>query len=309
MCGFVCLLWWVNSNFNFLVFSDSTPGSTVPSDAASMSDAAESAAESTVNTGAQSTPETSFIVTGSFEEKARRAHATSSPELTPTGVPYPRIEGQKFVPVDSEGYPCPVAGSPPLRDSMGRPVRPVSTLSEAGLRVQSISAWYLFRETELAPVVKECPLSAVVNEYNKEFQAVSDALDYEPVAQGDDSDVSDIPLQKLTVQGIFFSISSVVLVIHLVFSEDKESVITLDDTFDDLPDVVPSHADMDLDVPDSPIGECFVFYFVVFVFVVSVVPYFSFVLLISIIFVQVHLIPVVGLRLGVMSSGRAGLAF
>ena len=59
---------------------------------------------------------------------------------------------------------------------------------------------------ESTSTVREERLSAAVEEYNQEFQAVSDALDYEPVGPGDDSDVSEIPLQKLTVQGIIFPV-------------------------------------------------------------------------------------------------------
>ena len=211
------------------MFLDSTPGSAGLSEAGARNEVAGEDADATVHhisssDETQVTPRKSFLMNGSFEEKARKAHATSSPELTPTGVPYPSIEGQRLTPVDSDGYPCPVAGSPPLRDSLGRPVRPVSTLSDAGLRLQSISAWYLFRRMGSTSTVREERLSAAVDEYNQEFQAVSDALDYEPVGPGDDSYVSEIPLQKLTVQGIFLPVFScfcsfVVLFIHVVFRE------------------------------------------------------------------------------------------
>ena len=175
------------------MFLDSTPGSTGLSETESRKEAVGGDAEATVHhisssNETQGTPSKSFLIDGSFEEKARKAHATSSPELTPTGVPYPSIEGQTLTPVDSDGYPCRVAGSPPLRDSLGRPVRPVSTLSDAGLRLQSISAWYLFRKMGSTAAGREERLSAAVDEYNKEFQAVSDALDYEPAGPGDDSD-------------------------------------------------------------------------------------------------------------------------
>ena len=65
-------------------------------------------------------------------------------------------------------------------------MRPVSTLSDAGLRLQSISAWYLFKKMGSKSAVREERLSDAVDEYNKQFQAVSDALDYEPAGPGDD---------------------------------------------------------------------------------------------------------------------------
>ena len=197
------LFWFL---FSYFVFLDSTPGSAGLMDSGAVSDVVGGDVDVTVHhiissDESQVTPQESFLMNGSFEEKARRAHATSSPELTPTGVPYPSIEGQTMTPVGADGYPCPVAGALPLRDSLGRPVRPLSTLTEAGLRLQSMSAWCLFKKME-SPSVREERLSVAVEEYNQEFQAVSDALDYEPLGPGDDSDVSEIPLRRLTVQGI-----------------------------------------------------------------------------------------------------------
>ena len=141
----------------------------------------------------QVTPPKSFIMDGSFEEKAKKAHAQSSPELTPTGVPYPRIVGQKIIPVDAGGYPMPVAGTPPLLDSLGHPIRPVSTLTEAGVRMQSALAWNLFRMME------------------------SDDWDYEPVIHDEDSDVSEIILPKLTVPGILSLFNVLVVVFYHLF--------------------------------------------------------------------------------------------
>ena len=149
----------------------------------------------------QATPPKSFVMDGSFEEKARTAHALSSPELTPTGVPYPSIVGQTIAPVDADGYPLPIAGTIPLPDSQEQPTRPVSTLTEAGLRLQSASAWQLFRQMESSSI-RGVRLSVAVGDYNHEFQADSEDLDYEPVISGDDSDVSEIILPKLTVAGI-----------------------------------------------------------------------------------------------------------
>ena len=243
----VCFLWgyvfawWVILLLFIFVFLDSTPGSARLSEAGASGAAAGEDADATVHNisssdDAQVTPRKSFLMNGSFEETARNAHATSSPELTPTGVPYPSIEGQRLTPVDSEGYPCPVAGTSPLRDSLGRPVRPVSTLSEAGVRLQSISAWYLFRRMGLTSTVREERLSAAVDEYNQEFQAVSDALDYEPVGPGDDSDVSDIPLQRLTVQGIISPVLFLLLFSSSMwFLDNGDGVITLDDSQESVP--------------------------------------------------------------------------
>ena len=145
VCSVVLVLSYIIFAFHVFVFLDSTPGS------AGLSETVGGEAEATVHLVSpsivpQGTPCDSFLLGGSFEEKARKAHATSSPELTPTGVPYPSIDGHTLTPVDSGGFPCRDAGSPSLRDSQGRPVRPLSTLSDAGLWLQSISAWYLFKE-------------------------------------------------------------------------------------------------------------------------------------------------------------------
>ena len=236
---------------SYVRFLDSTPGS------AELSGSVGGGGEVTVHLVSPSivppgTPCDSFLMNGSFEEKAREAHATSSPELTPTGVPYPSIEGHTLTPVDSDGFPCRDAGSPSLRASQGRAVRPLSTLSDAGLRLQSISAWYLFKEGSPQSSVREERLSTAVEGYNKQFQAVSDALDYEPAGPGDDSEISEISPQKLTVQGILSPVTVCLLFPSFVLFLGSD-VITLDDTLDS----ASSSNDMDLDVAETPTGVYF----------------------------------------------------
>ena len=196
---FQCFSW-------FLWFLDSTPGSAGMMGSGNVSDLAGGSADVTVchvisSDESQATPPRSFLMGGSFEEKARTAHALSSPELTPTGVPYPSVVGQTISPVDADGYPLPIAGTTPPPDSQGQPSRPVSILTEAGVRLESASAWRLFRQMVSSPI-RGVRLSAAEGDYNLELKAGSEDLDYEPVVSGDDSDVSEILLPKLTVAGI-----------------------------------------------------------------------------------------------------------
>ena len=115
------------------------------------------------------------------------------------------IDGRTFTQVDFRGQPCLGVESPSLRATQERPVRPGSTLTTAGIRIQSISAWSLFKEGSSTPTVRGGELSAAVDGYNREFQAVTDALDYEPVGPGD---VSEVTPQRLAVRGsLVFAIS------------------------------------------------------------------------------------------------------
>ena len=146
----------------------------------------------------------SFVLSGSFEEEARIASAASTPEPSPTGVPYPSIAGQTIVPVDLRGIPHHNIGSPSLRSTRERPHRPISTLSRAAIRAQSFSAWDLFRDVTAAPFEVNDGLVEAVDRYNRAFKAESDALDYEPAEPGDSSVATP---ERMTVAGVFSPIS------------------------------------------------------------------------------------------------------
>ena len=161
----------------------------------------------------RTTPCGSFLISGSVEKKFGIAHASSSPKLSPTlsptGAPYPRIDGHTFTQVDFRGQPVSGEGSPPLRATQGGPSRPVSTLSMEGIQLQSLSAWGLFTEAS-STEASSTPttggnVSVTVDGDTRQFQDETNTLDYEPVGPGD---VSDVTPQKLLVHGNFFLVVS-----------------------------------------------------------------------------------------------------
>ena len=113
----------------------------------------------------RTTPCGSFLISGSLEKKFRTVHASSSPELSPTGAPYPSINGHTFTQVDFRGQPVLGEESPSLRATQEGPSRPVSTLSPAGIQIQSLSAWGLFTEGSFTPTVRGGDVSVNVDEY------------------------------------------------------------------------------------------------------------------------------------------------
>ena len=173
-------------------FLDSTPGLSDLSDPEVIAHLVSPPDEPRV------TPCGSFLISGSLERKARIAHASSSPELSPTGAPYPSIDGRNFTQVDFRGQPVLGEESPSLRATQERPV---STLTTAGIQIQSLSAWGLFTEGSSTPTVRGGDLSVAVDGYTRQFQDETNALDYEPVGPGD---VSEVTPQRLAVRGSFF---------------------------------------------------------------------------------------------------------
>ena len=94
-------------------------------------------------------------------------------------MPYPIVDGHTIVPVDRRGFPATSPRSPSFRAPQLSPSRPVSILTRDGLRLQSMSAYDMFRDVNTTPFRAENGLIEAVNRYNREFMAESDALDYE----------------------------------------------------------------------------------------------------------------------------------